>query len=308
MKQQYLEPIRWKGKKKLIFEKVVQVVEEFQKQGYKMTLRQLYYQLVSRDIIENSKNEYQKLSVLLTESRMFGFVDWDFIEDRIRIPKKHGEWGNIQNIVVDAIHQYRRNRWYDQEHYVEVWVEKDALSGVLEPITEKYHVTLMVNRGYSSASAMHDSAIRFLNKENEGKTTHILYLGDHDPSGMDMVRDIEDRMRTFGSDVCNNVNRIALNMEQIEQFNPPPNPAKVDDPRAKDYIEQFGNTSWELDALSPKDLNDLLDDEIRKLLDIEKYNRICRVEEYERQQLTAVAEEIEIQDDDEVQSEDELDE
>ena len=307
MKQQYVEPKRWKGKKKLVFEKVVEVVDEFEKQGYRMTLRQLYYQLVSRDIIANSKLEYQKLSVLLTESRMGGLIDWDFIEDRTRTPQKHGEWGNIQNIVNDAIHQYRRDRWFDQDEYVEVWVEKEALAGILEPITEKYHVTLMVNRGYSSATAMHDSALRFLRKENEEKTTHILYLGDHDPSGMDMVRDIEDRMRVFGASVCDNVNRIALNMDQIQEYNPPPNPAKVDDPRAKDYIEQFGNTSWELDALSPKNLNDLLDVEIRKLLDIEKYNRICRVEEYERQQLTAVAEEIEIKDDDEVPSEDELD-
>ena len=228
MKQAYLEPKRWTTKKQKVYNKIVEIVEEFQEQGYRMTLRQLYYQLVSRDVIPNLQPEYAKLSTLLTEARMYGFIDWDFIEDRIRIPKKHSEWDDIPDVVNSAINSYRRNRWQDQENYLEVWVEKDALSGVLEPITEKYHVHLMVNRGYSSASAMHDASIRFRNQESNEKKTFILYLGDHDPSGMDMVRDIQSRMNIFDSTV--DVKRIALNMDQIEEFNPPPNPAKMSDP------------------------------------------------------------------------------
>lgn len=291
MKQAYLEPKNWHGKKQVVFEQIKKIVEEFQSQGYKMTLRQLYYQLVSRDIIANDQKEYAKLSTLLTEARMYGLIDWNFIEDRIRVPKINSEWDGIEDIVQSAIASYRLPRWNGQENYIEVWVEKDALSGVLLPITEKYHVNLMVNRGYSSASAMHDSALRFIRKEKQGKKTFILYLGDHDPSGMDMVRDIQERMEIFRSDV--EVKRIALNMEQIETFNPPPNPAKITDPRADKYIAEFGSTSWELDALSPKDLNKLLDSEIQKLLDIEMYNQICRQEEKQKTELVRVSEEIE---------------
>lgn len=290
MKQAYLEQKNWSGKKRIVFDNIKTIVEEFQQQGYNMTLRQLYYQLVSRDIIPNIQSEYAKLSTLLTEARMYGLIDWDFIEDRIRVPKMAGEWDDINELVGAAISQYRRDRWNDQENYVEVWVEKDALAGVLEPITRKYHVHLMVNRGYSSATAMHDASLRFIAAENEGKKTFILYLGDHDPSGMDMVRDIKDRMETFQSSV--EVKRIALNMEQIESFNPPPNPAKLTDPRADKYIEEFGNTSWELDALSPKDLNKLLDEKIRELMDIEMYNKVCRLEQWERNEILEVTEQI----------------
>lgn len=291
MKQAYLEPKNWQGKKQLVFEKIKEIVEEFQSQGYKMTLRQLYYQLVSRDIIANSQKEYAKLSTLLTEARMYGLIDWDFIEDRIRVPKINSQWNGIEHIVDSAIASYRRDRWNGQENYIEVWVEKDALSGVLLPITKKYHVNLMVNRGYSSASAMHDASLRFKKQEQKGKTTYILYLGDHDPSGMDMVRDIQERMEIFNSNV--DVKRIALNMDQIDSFNPPPNPAKITDPRANKYISEFGNTSWELDALSPKDLNKLLDSEIQKLLNIELYNKIYRQEEKEKDELIRVSGEIE---------------
>ncbi len=290
MKQQYLEPKNWTGKKREIFDKIIEVVEDFEQQGYKMTLRQLYYQLVSQDIIPNQDSEYKKLGSLLNDSRYYGFVDWDFIEDRVRVPKKNSEWEDIPDIVNSAVSSYRRKRWQDQYNYVEVWVEKDALSGVLLPITEKYHVTLMVNRGYSSASAMHDSALRFLEREENEKETFILYLGDHDPSGMDMVRDIKTRMEIFGSDV--NVDRIALNMNQIKKFNPPPNPAKITDPRARNYIDEFGSTSWELDALSPKDLNRLLDKEIQKLMDLDKYNHWIKLEDYEKPKLQSVASEL----------------
>jgi len=215
----------------------------------------------------------------------------------LEFQKKHGEWSDIDHIVRSAIASYRRDRWTDQDNYVEVWVEKDALSGVLQPITEKYHVNLMVNRGYSSASAMHDASIRFKIEEEKGKSTFILYLGDHDPSGMDMVRDIQERMNIFGSEV--EVKRIALNMDQIQQFNPPPNPAKITDPRANKYIAEFGATSWELDALSPRDLNTLLDTHIQELMDIEAYNHWCRLEEHEKQELVRLSNQIDVSEVDE---------
>lgn len=250
---------------------VNEIIEEYLQQGYKLTLRQLYYQLVSRDIIPNNVKEYAKLSGLLVNGRMAGHVDWEAIEDRIRIPKLPYYANSIRNAMNDIIRQYRLDRQDGQDVYIEVWVEKDALSGVLYRITKKYHIRLMVNRGYSSCTAMHDAYERFYNKEDKDK--YILYLGDHDPSGLDMLRDIEERLEEFGiSDM--NVLPIALTHKQIEKYNPPSNPAKVTDPRASGYISKYGNVSWEVDALNPKTLNALLENAILKLIDKDIFDKV----------------------------------
>jgi hypothetical protein len=164
---------------------------------------------------------------------------------------------------------YRRLRWIDQKNYVEVWVEKDALSGVLEPITRNFHVHLLVNRGYSSISAMHDSALRYRDAERHEKICHLLYFGDHDPSGEDMVRDIKNRLEEFRTHI--EVTKVALTRKQVDEYALPPNPAKTSDPRARGYIEEHGDQSWELDALPPATLNTLLTDALEELLDREKY-------------------------------------
>lgn len=249
---------------------IVAVVEEYSQQGFKLTLRQLYYQLVVAGIMPNEQRQYAKLSKILTDARMCGMIDWDIIEDRIRVPRRPPQWDSVADILDTCANQFRRDRHEDQDNYVEVWVEKDALSGVLLPITAEYHVHLMVNRGYSSVSAMHDAATRFQSAEHAGKDSHIIYLGDHDPSGLDMVRDIRSRLERFQTYV--DVHPIALTMEQIELYNPPPNPAKVTDPRASEYIAQHGNTSWELDALRPTVLHELLRRHLNALIDIDRYH------------------------------------
>jgi hypothetical protein len=254
-----------------------EIIEEYRLQGYKLTLRQLYYQLVSRDIIPNKVEEYAKLSSLLVKGRMAGVVDWDAIEDRIRVPKLPYWAIDVPDAINDMIGSYRLDRMRDQDVYIEVWVEKDALSGVLARITNKYHVRLMVNRGYSSATAMHDASVRINRATDAGKQAHILYLGDHDPSGMDMVRDITERLSEFNSDVV--VKHIALTDLQIRTYNPPPNPAKVSDPRAKEYIAEYGATSWEVDALKPEVLNNLLNSNIAMLIDVDKYKAILEQEQ-----------------------------
>lgn len=260
------------------------IIQEFKRQGYKLTLRQLYYQLVSRDIIANKLPEYAKLSSLLVKGRMAGIVDWDAIEDRLRVPFLPYWVEGIDDAIEDTIKQYRLNRQEGQDSYIEVWVEKDALSGVLKRITSKYHVNLMVNRGYSSCTAMHDAYKRFY--VNSDKKGYILYLGDHDPSGLDMIRDISDRMRGFGVTV--KVIPIALTMQQIEEFNPPPNPAKITDPRANDYIAEHGNTSWEVDALDPDTLHKILRENIEKLIDMDKFNAVVKQEEEDKQRLEEI--------------------
>ena len=260
------------------------IVEEYQQQGYRLTLRQLYYQLVSRDVIANTSKEYSKLSSVISKARLAGFVDWDAIEDRVRVPRKHAEFDSLSNLVDAAIYSYRLPRWKGQKHYVELWVEKDALAGVLEPITRDYHITLMVNRGYSSQSAMYESAKRFAGQPQEHKA--ILYLGDHDPSGEDMVRDINDRFIMFNEPVT--VVKIALTMNQIKQYKPPPNPAKITDPRADKYIKKYGAISWEVDALPPQVLVKTITTALNKLIDKPVMDKIIDKENTDKEWLRKI--------------------
>jgi len=272
----------------LLLEKIVAMTDDYERKGYRMTLRQLFYQLVSHDILPNDQKKYKKLSTIIKDARMAGLIDWDVIEDRIRIPTMPSEFENISHLVKAAISSYRRDRWENQEYYVEAWVEKDALSGVLEPVTRKYHVHLLVNRGYSSTSALHESVLRI--KEQQDKECVILYLGDHDPSGKNMITDIRNRLEQFQCDAT--VRDVALTMQQIRQYNLPPNPAKKSDPRSDKYIKRHGNLSWELDALTPEVLNQLVSSHIEEFLDMDEYQKIINQEEEEKMELVQVTQDI----------------
>ena len=283
VKEKFREKLRLNKKNQEQLKVINEIIEEYAEEGYTLTLRQLYYQLVSRDIIPNQQKEYAKLSTLLVKGRMAGVVDWEAIEDRIRVPFLPYWVEDIEDAISDTINQYRLNRQKGQDVYIELWVEKDALSGVLKRITTQYHINLMVNRGYSSCSAMHDAYKRFKIQEEQGKETHILYLGDHDPSGLDMIRDIKERLEEFG--VYPKVKQIGLTMEQIKEFNPPTNPAKITDPRAKWYLAEYGDKSWEVDALNPKVLHQLVRDNVEGLIDIKLFNSIIKKEEKDKKEL-----------------------
>lgn len=241
------------------------IIEEYRTQGYRLTLRQLYYQLVSRDLIPNQQRWYKRLGDAIVDARYNGEVSWDAIEDRVRQPRILADFDSAQECVEDALRTFRLPRWNGQDTYAELWVEKEALAGILRPLADKYHVTLMVNRGYSSASAMYEAAERFRQAEDSGHATHLFYLGDHDPSGLDMDRDIRERLNEF--DAWPEVTRLALTQEQIAEYGPPPNPAKVTDSRAESYIEQFGSVSWEVDALTPQALNSVITRAFESILD-----------------------------------------
>lgn len=282
MRETFSEKLRLNKKNKEQLEIINGIIEEYSQQGYKLTLRQLYYQLVSRDIIANNLKEYAKLSKLLVQGRMAGIVDWDAIEDRIRRPYLPYWVNDVADAIRDTVSQYRLDRMENQDVYIEVWVEKDALSGVLRRITAHYHINLMVNRGYSSCTAMHDASERIKEKQDE-KKCYILYLGDHDPSGVDMVRDIKKRLEEFGADA--EVKRIALTQEQIRKYSPPPNPAKIKDPRARAYIEEFGDTSWEVDALNPEILHKIIRKAVEDLIDIDRFNERLEQEQEDKRKL-----------------------
>ncbi len=283
MKQAFREKLRLgpKNKEKLMV--INEIIDEYAEEGYRLTLRQLYYQLVSRDIIPNQVKEYAKLSGLLVQGRMAGFVDWDAIEDRLRVPYLPYWVSDVPHAINDTIRQYRLNRQKDQEVYIEVWVEKDALSGVLKRTTEHFHINLMVNRGYSSCTAMHDAYERLLRYQRNGKKIVILYLGDHDPSGLDMIRDIQDRLSEFGTRP--EVKHLGITRKQIEKYSPPPNPAKITDPRADKYIAEHGNISWEVDALTPSMLNQLIKKNVEKLIDMDLFNKQIEKEEEDKAKL-----------------------
>jgi hypothetical protein len=254
------------------------IIDTYRGMGYIMTLRQLYYQLVSRDIIANNLKEYQALSRLLTKGRMAGVVDWAAIEDRGRQPRLPYWCVDIADAIDDTHSGYRIDRMQGQEYYIEVWVEKDALSNIFSRVTNKYHIRLMVNKGYSSCSAMHDAYLRF---QDEGRSGIILYFGDHDPSGKDMVRDIEARMREFGLRDFDIVNP-ALSMAQVRRYRLPENPAKITDSRAKKYIEQYGVHSWELDALEPPVLTGIIETSIAEYVDMKLYTEALTKEKKEK--------------------------
>lgn len=276
----------WEMNQEDLLNEIVSVVDYFMEEDIKLTNRQLYYQLVAKDLIPNAMEIYKRVCKFLTDARYSGFIDWDAIEDRGRVPEKHAEWYNIKRLIESATYSYRLPRWQDQDYYIELYCEKEAMESVLKPIAEKYHIYFGYNKGYSSASTMYELAQRIKEEIQEGKRAVILYLGDHDPSGLDMVRDIHKRICEFlvlgdepvdiiGDDKDNKFFQIiplALNMQQINKYKCPPNPAKITDPRAKGYIEEFGNKSWELDALNPRVLRDIAEKGVKEFIDLAKYN------------------------------------
>lgn len=243
------------------------IIDDYESRGYTLTLRQLYYQLVSRDIIANKQQEYSRLGSIISDARLAGLISWEAIEDRTRNVKGNSHWRNPEQIVKAAINSYQIDKWENQPYHVEIWVEKDALVGVIARICNRLDVSYFSCRGYTSASEMWKAGYyRLGNAVNNNKQPVIIHLGDHDPSGIDMTRDIAERLALFsGYDV--EVDRIALNKNQIDLYNPPPNPAKLTDSRADGYIKLHGYSSWELDALDPDVLSDLIEDAVLKLRD-----------------------------------------
>jgi len=276
--------------------KVVQandIINEYLEAGLRLTLRQLYYQFVSRDMIPNNERSYKNLGNMISKARLAGLLDWDAIEDRGREPDIPSEWSSIGRLVAGALYSYRLPRWEGQPYYAELWVEKEALAGVLEPMASKYHVTLMVNKGYSSQSAMYESANRISIRGEDAEDIFIYYLGDHDPSGEDMVRDIRDRLNMFTRDSLPlHVEKIAITTEQVEEHSPPPNPTKLSDSRAQAYIERHGHECWEVDALEPALLQRIISEKFDNIIDFDMMDEIKEREEHDKEELRKAAENI----------------
>lgn len=266
-------------------DRVNQIIEMYREMGYTLTLRQLYYRLVTENVIANSTKEYARLIHLLTEGRMGGLVDWDGIEDRVRVPRSNYTVLDPDDAIEDAERTYILDRQVGQKNHIELWVEKDAISNILSVKSRYYGINLMVNRGFSSTTAMHDASVRMSRAIEEGRKPYILYLGDHDPSGLCMaLTDIPDRLnKEFGVEV--DVKHIGITSDQIKKYNPPTNPAKVTDSRAKWYIKNWGTNSWEVDALEPKVLHELIDKEVMELMDMNIFKVILEQEKTDKEEL-----------------------
>ncbi len=242
------------------------ILNEYRAEGYTLTLRQLYYQLVARGIIENFIRSYKRIGDVVNNGPLSGLIDWDMIEDRGRETVQPPHWESPAEIVEAASRQFAIDKWADQDNHIEVMVEKQALEGVLIPVCRTLDLRFAANKGYSSSSALYETGKRLAQAVAKGKDVWILYLGDHDPSGIDMTRDVDDRLAMCAG-VPVQVKRLALNMSQIDELQPPENPAKTTDARFASYVTEFGESSWELDAVEPRRLAAIVTEAVTDLRD-----------------------------------------
>lgn len=275
------------GKSLAIIEQANEICADYRRQGYDLTLRQLYYQFVSRGLIANKDTEYKRLGNVINDARLTGLLDWSYIVDRTRNLRGLAHWDTPSSVLDSAAYGYRTERWANQPHRVEVWIEKDALVGVITRACNSLDVPFFSCRGYTSQSELWGAAQRLIGYNTAGQTPVIIHLGDHDPSGIDMTRDITDRLTLFGATA--RVRRIALNMDQVEQYAPPPNPAKLTDSRAVDYIATHGEYSWELDALDPATLDALVTATILEYRDDYQWQQDTDAMDADRERLVTLA-------------------
>lgn len=242
------------------------ILDEYAEDGYELSLRQLYYQFVARDMIPNTERSYKRVGDIISKARDAGMIDWDAITDRGRSLYGHTHYASGEAFLQRMADRFHCDWWKGQDRQVQVWVEKEALADVVARAANAWDVAYFPCKGYMSSSAIWEMGRYML---ATGGDWLVLHLGDHDPSGIDMSRDIEDRLNLYASpdDYEEDrprieVRRIALNFDQIEEYAPPPNPAKVTDPRACKYMATHGDQSWELDALEPGVIVELIEHHI----------------------------------------------
>lgn len=270
-----------------------EITDQYVQEGFDLTVRQLYYQLVSRAYIPNNERSYKRIMNTVSDARMTGHIDWDTIVDRTRNLRSNSHWETPGDIVSTAARQFQLDKWLVQDERVEVWIEKDALIGVIGDRCQELDVSYFSCRGYSSQSEMWRGAQRILQRLKQyAQKTVILHLADHDPSGIDMTRDIRDRLTTFVGRAFEcpfEVERIALLESQVQIYDPPPNPTKLTDSRSDSYVTLFGYDSWELDALDPKILVNLIQDHVLEHRDEELWSEYVQREVEAKEQLTHIS-------------------
>lgn len=301
-------PRKFQGKTLYLISSADAIITELVTQGYDLTVRQLYYLMIARDLFpdtwidraynlkhgldpdtKNTLKNYKKFCGVVSDARRAGLLDWSAIVDRGRNLQSWASYPSAAARMRSAARTYARDKWGDQEYRVEVWVEKDALLGVFGQACMEVEVPYTSCRGYTSDSEIWAAAQRLRGYAENGQTPIVLQFSDHDPSGVDMERDIADRLYLFARREIE-VRRIAFTWEQVQQFNPPPNPAKETDARFARYQEQYGDESWELDAIAPPDLATIIKNAVLDIRDEEQWEESVRLEDEEREGLTLLGE------------------
>jgi hypothetical protein len=278
------------------------ILDEYQAQGFTLTLRQLFYQFVARDIrpagvgLEhnlNSQKTYTYIQTVLGEGRLAGRIDWAMIEDRTRTTQRWPTWVDPASIVSDSVRDYAEDLWADQPRRVVVWIEKMAVANLVEAACRDWQVPYFPVRGYSSKVAMYDTGKELgeIIDADAGEPI-VLYLGDHDPSGLNMVDVARRDLSMYAGAVADiEVKPIALTMEQVLRYRPPPQRVKALDTRTPRYVAETGTEEcWELDALGPAVIDELLRAEIASYVDMRKWRAAQRREAENRDTLERVAE------------------
>lgn len=280
---------RFSAKAQATVDQANAIIEDMSEQGYTLTLRQLYYRFVAKGLIDNTEREYKRLGRLVTQARESGVMDWTAIEDAGRACHGPQIEETAEGVLAGVERDLVLDQWARQPNYIEVWVEKQALEGVIARPCNGLDVRYMACKGYLSASEAWRAGLRFQDAMMRGKEVTLIHLADHDPSGLDMTDDNSFRLRLFSEFPGVNVRRIALNMDQVRQYDPPPNPAKITDSRYAKYTKQFGPSSWELDALEPHVLDQLITDVIDEYRDEEVWKRTLEEQAELRRPLAALS-------------------
>jgi hypothetical protein len=262
------------------------IMEEYEQQGFTLTLRSLFYQFVSRNLLPNTQADYKRLGTIIADGRRGGHLDWSLLEDRTRSLRSLPTWRDPAERIASAAENYREDIWSRQPYYVEVWLEKDALLGVIEGVCDEWRVPYFSCRGGVSDSEMYNAGHRCRAAIKRGQTPVVLGMWDHDPSGLDMSRDVHDRLELFTKREVP-VRRLALNFDQTTGL--PPNPAKETDGCYASYARLYGDESFELDALDPTFIAELIRDEVTSLIDAPAWDAALAAEAANRDTLHAMA-------------------
>jgi hypothetical protein len=263
------------------------IVEEQQP----MTVRQVFYQATVRGLVEKEESGYDKVQVNLAKMRRDERLPWDWIVDNTRSRDKPYTVDSVQEALQDTIDQYRKAQWTDADCYVEIWLEKDALAGVIEEVTNKYDVSLMVARGYSSVTFLYDAAQVI---DAKACPVFIYHLGDFDPSGVDAGEKIDEFLREYAPTADIRFTRLAVTEEQIEQWRLPTRPTKRSDSRAASFGSRI---SVELDAIEPRQLRSLVERAIRKHMPKKRYEALMAQEAEEKAKLAELIEQLDLEGD-----------
>ncbi|HEV2107658.1 MAG TPA: hypothetical protein VGR16_05300 [Thermomicrobiales bacterium] len=269
------------AKTQALWDAIGAVAEDYER----MSVRQLYYQLVSRGVIEKTEAAYKRVCDASAQMRLDGRLPYQKIADGHRTRRGVFAHGGLGEALETAHDLYRRNYWIDQPCYVEVWSEKDALTGVIQPVCQRYGVTYVATRGFPSITLRYESAIALM---KIGKPTAVLYFGDHDASGQKISDNLEAELRHHGANVW--VRRIALNPDHVRRYALPTRPGKQSDSRQAAFTKRFGDASVELDALPPDALTDLVETSIWEYIEPEQWRQSMDVEALERKTLASITE------------------